>query len=186
MTLDDIIRRVALDVPDAPRLTIKDMLLWSMADLCDQGNAWIHTDGPIVVAADTDYAELEAPTDAEPVRVVEVLVDERPLRPGIHYRQTGPASIELSFKPKVSSLYGRLAVKPVPGKSMPAELISLHHNTLRYGALHKLFMLPQSWKNPEQAIYYRRLWEGGITQAKQLAAYGHQVGGARVRPRRFL
>jgi len=186
MTVDDIIRRVSLEIPDAPRLTIKDMILWSMADLCDQGNAWVHTDGPIVVAADTDYAELEAPADAEPVRVLQVLIDDRPLRPGLHYRQTGPASIELSFTPKQSTLYGRLAVKPDPGKQMPAELTSTHAETLRHGALHKLFMLPQAWQNSDRAIYHRRLWEAGVTQAKQLAAYGHQAGGARVRSRRFL
>ena len=186
MNTDDIVRRVAMEVPDAPSATIKDMLTWAMADLCHEGNAWVHSDGPVVVAADTDYAELESPADSEPVRVLEVLVDDRPLKAGIHYRQTGPSTIRLSFKPQENSLHGSLAVKPLPGKEMPEALTSLHHETLRHGTLHKLLMLPQPWKNPEQAIYHRQHWEAGVTRAKQLAAYGNQAGGARVRPRRFL
>lgn len=186
MIFDEIAHRVSLEVPGAPSMTVKDMILWAMADLCDQGNAWVYEGGPVVVAADTDYAELEAPEGAEPVRVLQVLSDGKPLRPGDHYRQTGPRSIQILTPIKQKSLSGRLAVKPEPGGKIPDAVTSAYSDTLRHGALHKLFMLPQRWQDSERAIYHRRLWQAGVTQAMQRSAYGYQAGGARIRPRRFI
>lgn len=186
MIFDEIANRVSIEVPDAPSMTVKDVILWAMADLCEQGNAWVHEDGPVVVAADTGHAELEAPENAEPVRVMQVIVDGRPLRAGEDYWQTGPGSIQMLLPISKSALTGRLAVKPEIGGQTPDSLTRAHADTIRYGALHKLFMLPQQWRDPEMAEYNRRMWEAGITQAKQRSAYGYQAGGARVRPRRFI
>ncbi len=186
MTLDDLVADVALEVPDAPRASIKDLLLRAIYDLCVKGNAWVVDDEPVVAGADTPYAELEAPMDAFPVRLLAVEVGGKALRPGTDYEQTSPTRITLKPAIKASTLRGRLAVRPRLGKAMPGELLDRHAETLRHGALARLLMLPQPWREPELALYHQRLWEAGVNDAIRLAAYGHQVGGARARPRRFI
>jgi hypothetical protein len=186
MTSDDIVQRIRLDVPEAPGITITELLRWTMAEMCDFGNAWIHSGEPVVVAANTLYAELAVPPNTEAVRVVEVLLDSRKMEPGRDYLQTSPSRIEFTRAPKPSTLYGRIAVKPLPGSEMPAELVSAHNDALRHGTLHKLLMLPQPWQNTQLAVYHERLWNAGISRVKQLASCGYQIGGARIRMRRFI
>lgn len=186
MTLDDLIDDVQMDAPRAPRLTIKGELLRAMSNLCIEGNAWVHRSGPVVVAANTPHAELEAPPGAIPVRIISLESSGKPLRPGVHYNQQGPSSIDLSTGMKTSTLYGALAVKPKRGEQMPDELVDAHAETLKHGALYRLMMLPQPWQSSELAVYHRRYWEAGVTRAKQIAAYGHQAGGSKIRSRQFI
>jgi len=187
MTLDDLIDDVALDVPDAPRASIRDTLRWAQRELAREGNAWVVSDEPVIVAADTAYAELEPPVDAEPVRILSVEVDGRAIHPGSDYRQVSPTRIELRRTPDASTLRGRLAVAPTSdAPDLPLELLSQHAETLKHGARYRLLMLPQAWRNPEIAMLHQRYWLAGISDAKRLASYGFQAGGARVRTRRFI
>ena len=186
MTLEDLTQATLIEVPEAPIMTVRDMVRWAMGVLCAEGNAWVVDDEPVVAGANTSYAELEAPVDAFPVRLLAVEVGGRALRPGIDYEQASPTRITLKPAIKTSTLRGRLAVRPRLGKAMPEELLDRHAETLRHGALARLLMLPQPWREPELALYHQRLWDAGVNDAMRLAAYGHQVGGARVRPRRFI
>lgn len=186
MTLEDLTHATLVDAPGAPIMTVRDMLRWAMRELCAQGNAWI-VDGEVATAApDGETADLVAPADAEPVRLLTLKLDGRDIPPGGRYRQDAPGTITLTPSIDASALEGRLAVQPIAGASLPEMLITTHAETLRHGALWRLLMMPQPWRDPETAMFHRQHWQAGITTAKQLASYGHHVGGGRVRARRFI
>lgn len=184
--MERLVQSVVQDAPEAPMMTVRDILAWAVVRLCDDGNAWVIEGEPVVVAADTPYAEIEAPAGAEPVRVLQIVASGAVLTPGVDYRQTSPSGIQLMRKVGVSTLSGRLAVMPSPGGQMPAELLATHAETLRFGALSRLLLMPQPWRNTELALHYQKLWTAGVNNANRLAMYGHHAGGARVAPRRFM
>lgn len=187
MTLEELTQSVMMDAPEAPIMTVRDMLRWAMRELAREGNAWVVSDEPVIVAADTPYAELEAPPDTEPVRILSVEMDGRPIRPGSDYRQASPTRIELRRQPDANTLRGRLAVAPTSSApDLPEELLSQHAETLKHGARYRLLLLPQPWRDAELAALHQRYWLAGINDAKRLASYGFQAGGARVRTRRFI
>lgn len=181
----DLLQAVVQDVPEAPLMTVRDMVAWAEARLCREGNAWVVNDEPVVVAADTPYAEMEAPFGALPVRILQITLDGRALVPGVDYQQITPTRVEFNNTPDKSLLYGRLAVAPAPGKSMPDELLREHAETLRHGALSRLLLLPQPWRDAEKSMYHEKHWRAGINDSMRLSVYGYQTG-ARVRKRRFL
>ncbi|WP_339934585.1 hypothetical protein [Vreelandella glaciei] len=184
--MERLVQSVVQDVPEAPMMTVRDLLAWAVIELCEQGNAWVIDDEPVVVAANTPYAELEAPPGAEPIRVLDVFDGGVRLTPGGDYRQTSPTRIQILRKTNASSLSGRLAVKPMQGNKLPQELLSLHRETLRFGTLSRVLMLPQPWRDTDMAMHYQKYWIAGVNDAKRLSVYGHQYGGVRVQPRRFI
>jgi hypothetical protein len=183
--MDDLVQAVVQDVPEAPLMTVRDMLAWAQGRLCREGNAWVVIDEPVVVASDTPYAEMEAPSGAVAVRLLQVMLDGRALTPGIDYHQVTPTRVEFNDMPDQSLLYGRMAVAPMPGESMPDELLQEYAETLRHGALSRLLLLPQPWRDAEKSMYHEKLWRAGVNDAKRLNVYGYQPG-ARVRKRRFI
>lgn len=184
MTIDDLVGDVIQSVPEAPMLSIRDALRWAQRELCKDGNAWVVSDGPVVVAANTPYAEIEAPPGARPVRVLSLSRGDHPLEPGADYTQASPSSVELKIKPKQSTLSGRLAVRP--DKDMPEALLAEHSETLCHGAKYRLLTLPQPWRDPDMAEFHHRHWRAGINDAYRLSMYGHHVGGAKAKLRRFI
>lgn len=186
MTLEDLTHATLVDAPEAPIMTVRDMLRWAMRELAREGNAWV-VDGEVAtVSVDGETADLIAPADAEPVRLLTLKLDGRDMPPGGRYRQDAPSTATLTPPVDADALEGRLAVQPVVGTSLPEAIITTHAETLRHGALWRLLMMPQPWRDPETAMFHRRHWQAGITTAKQLASYGHQVGGPRMRMRRFI
>lgn len=175
MTLDELVTDTALAVPDTPRASIQDMLRWAARELCDQGNAWVVKQS-LAASGEPPSAELAAPEGAEPLRVINL---------AFPHRQTAPDRVEFQRYPG-DEVIARVAVRPLPGQDLPETLLSRYAETLRHGALARLLLLPQPWRDPELALDHRRQWLAGITEAKSQATHGFQRGGARVRPRRFV
>lgn len=185
MTLNELADDIALDVPDAPLATIRDMIRWAERQFCTDADAWVVTQEPVVVAADTPYAEVEAPAGAEPMRIVVLKSEGRDLKPGFDYVQVTPTRVDFRQTPKVSILYGELAVRPKVGQSMPDADFARWADDIGHGARHRLMMLPQPWKDLQLAEYHRKLFQAGKHDAKQASRLGHQLGGAQVKLRPF-
>lgn len=178
MTLDDLVQSTMMDAPEAPIMTVRDMLRWAMRMLCEEGNAWVEEG--VIATATGDTAIAASPSGADSVRVLSF---SSPARLG--FCQTSPTSIKLDRDPGVTSLEGRLVVRPTETSPMPEELVGEHADTLRHGALWRLLMLPQPWRDPDTAMLHHRYWVAGVNDAKRLSWYGRQAGGSRVTPRRF-
>lgn len=186
MTLEELTQAVLIEAPEAPIMTVRDMVRWAMRELCAQGNAWVVDDAPATAVGNDREVELGAPDNALPVRVLGIESGGRALRAGDEYAQLSPTRVRLRAQHSISDLRARLAVEPKPGEPMPDELARAHSQTLKHGALARLLLLPQPWRDADKALHHEQRWQAGISDAMRLAAYGHQAGGARVRPRRFV
>lgn len=186
MSTNDLAETLSIEVPGCPLATIRDMLRWAQRELCTEGNAWIVRGEPVVVAADTDYAELEVPVGAEALRIMGLLSGWRRLRPGSDYYQTGPNAVSFRSRPGQSTLYGELACRPLPGADMPEELITRWGEPLMDGARYRLLMLPKPWRDPQLAEFHRRKFMDAQADARSLAIDGLQHGSIRMHARRVV
>jgi len=186
MTINDLADGLAIELPGCPLATIRDMLRWAQRELCTEGNAWISRDGPVVVGANTSFAEVEAPAGAEALRVMSLFSGARRLSPGKDYRQLGPSAVALARPADQSTLLGELACRPLPGSDMPAELLARWGEALTDGARYRLLLLPQPWRDPATAEFHRRRFAEAQADARMLAHDGMQSGSVRMSVRRFI
>ncbi|WP_163557583.1 hypothetical protein [Halomonas sp. NO4] len=186
-TLDELVDNVVMEVPDAPLMTIRDMLRWAGRRLCTEADVWVERDGPIVAGADTDYPEVIVPAGAEALRIRELKTDDDfTYELGVHFTQPTPSTVAFEIDPSDSLLYGELAVRPQPGKTPPESVMERYYEALCDGARSRLFLLPQPWQNADLATLYQRRFQAAITEAKQHAQLGHARGTRRVKARRFI
>jgi hypothetical protein len=186
-TTAQLAETLSIEVPSCPLSTIRDMIQWAQRDFCTHGNIWIVRDEPVVVAADTDYPELEIPTGGEAIRIISLTTSNGTLKPDIDFRQVGVNSIKFASKPKDPVLYGAMSCRPVIGKDMPEELISRWSEELMDGARSRLFMLPnQPWSSPELAQFYRLKFMDSKSDAIAKARDGYQFGSVRMRTRMVM
>lgn len=185
MIIDDLTAGLALNVPDAPKATLKDMIKWAAREACTHANAWVSDEQPIIYGADTDYPMIVAPA-GEPLRIVYLVVNGKRVTQGSTFSQDGPSAITFHKKPEESAVSGRLACRPKHGDLPPDDVLSRWGQIILEGAKWRLFLLPQPWASAELAAYHERRFNAGITDIKRNAALGHAQGGARVKPRNFL
>jgi len=183
--LDELIDSVALEVPDAPRATMRDMLSWASREFCTEADAWVTEEGPVIYGADSDYPLIVAPT-GEAIRIVSLTMDGRMVTQGEGFEQRSPTEIVFSQTPSQAVISGRLACRPKRGDFPADGVLSRWGEPIADGARWRLLLLPQSWRDPELASYYQRRFLAGITDAKQQSRLGHARGGARVQMRRFV
>lgn len=187
MTVDDLVQSLAIEVPGCPTPTIRDMLRWAQRELCDKGNVWLSSDGPVVVAANTPFAEVELPLNAEAIRITKLVDGGRTLTPGEDYVQSGSNGIHfLKLKPESVTMMGEVACMPSYGKDMPASLMSRWSEAIMDGARSRLLILPQAWQNPTLSEHYRRSFMDAQAHARSLASSGHQYGSVRMNVRGFI
>ncbi|WP_433925047.1 hypothetical protein ACN06F_09090 [Vreelandella sp. 21] len=175
----DLLQTVVQDVPEAPLMSVRDAIRWAEFRLCQDGNAWI------VDASVTPEGAIMAPEGTHCVRVLTLYLSDRVMAPGIDYEQLSPESVSIHRASGGDTFTARVAVKPTSNGNLPDSLRRQHFETLRHGATHRLLLLPQPWRNVEQAAYHERHFTAGINDAYRLSVYGQQQG-ARVQPRRFI
>ena len=185
MTFDDLVNQVAIDVPDAPLMTVREQLKRMARELCQEADAWT-VDGIVVVAAKSGYPQILTPEDGETLRISRLKDGDRTLSAHADYEQPTASKIVMLRKPKKDTLTGRLACRPSVGADIPDMLLHDWADTIADGARWRLLMMPQSWQNPELASYYQAQFRAGTTDAKRLASLGHARGGSRVKARRFI
>ena len=178
--MERLFQTVVQDVPEAPLMTVRDAIRWAEFRLCQDGNAWIEHDVPV-----SSKGAVMAPDDVYCVRVLSLYRDGRKMSPGSDYEQTAPSQVAIHRVSGIDAFTARIAVKPTAEEALPDELRDQHFETLRHGATHRLLLLPQPWRNVEQAAYHETRFTAGINDAYRLSIYGQQQG-ARVKPRQFL
>ena len=162
------------------------MLQWAQRELCSEGNVWLVSDGPVVVGANTPFAEVDVPSGAETLRITKLMQGGVELVPGLDYKQLGGNGVQfLRAQPKEVTLLGEIACKPAYGQDMPVELISRWAEAIMDGARSRLLILPQEWQNPTLSEHYRRKFIDAQSYARSLAVSGHQSGSVRMKAPRF-
>ncbi|WP_347506199.1 hypothetical protein [Pseudomonas anguilliseptica] len=186
MTIHDLIDSLAVDVPGCPRATLRDLLRWAQRELCTEGMAWVHSDGPVVVGALTDAPEIEVPPGAEVLRIFKLKDAGRELRPGKDYWQPTAISVAFARAPSFDELDGSLVCRPGAGRDMPADLLSRWDQALIHGAKFRLFAMPQLWRDLAMSDYHNQHFLAAQGAAKHLATAGHQQGSLRMQVPRFI
>lgn len=187
MNINDLVDSLLVEVPGCPSATVRDQLRWAQRELCSEGSAWLSRESPVVAGADTDLAEVEAPPRAEALRIVSLHDGRNTLRPGRDYEQTGSNEVLfLRGRPSSAELSGVLACRPAYGQDMPAELIARWAEALMDGARYRILLLPQPWRDPALAEYYRNRFLDAQCNARQLASAGYQSGSVRMGARRLI
>lgn len=177
--MERLLQMVVQDVPEAPLMTVRDAVRWAEFRLCQDGNAWIVDD-----VAVTRAGSILAPEGVHCVRVLAVYRSGRLMAPGVDYQQPSPGAVDIHLSSDTDTFTARIAVKPMADGALTDALRDQHFEALRHGATHRLLLLPQPWRNVEQAAYHETHFNAGITDAYRLSVYGQQQG-ARVKPRRF-
>lgn len=182
MTLDDLVNRVARDVPEAPLMLVRESVQRAERQMAEDGNIWTERQTLTVTDGNPPLANI-APqtTDAIPVRVLRVMVGDAP----VEAIQSEPGRIEFRRMPK-SDPEIVLVIAPAPESDLPESLLTYWQDGLRHGALSELFMLPQSWQNPALHEYHQARFRDSVARARMIARGGYQSRGSRVRPRSFL
>lgn len=187
MTLEQMVSTLSGEMPDCPLATLREQLRWAQRELCAQGNAWIVDDGPVVVGANTLYAEIDVPAGAEAVRIISLRNEQgQELKPGFDYIQTAENAVQFRLQPTASTMLGKLACKPAFGRDMPAVLLARWCEALMNGARHKLYLLPQPWRDPAYAQGCGEAFLTAQAESRQLASVGFQAGSVSMRVPRFV
>ncbi|MDT8895639.1 hypothetical protein RSO41_13355 [Halomonas sp. I1] len=185
MTLEELVQQVLMDVPDAPMMTVRDAVRRMARELCTEADVWVQEGEPVVVAANTANPQVTA-SSGQPFRIVSLTLNGRECIQGQGFDQPTPTTIEFYERPEASLVYGRLACRPAVGDMPPTEVVDRWDMAIANGARWRLLMLPQQWRNPELANYYRRQYLADVATAKQTSRLGHARGGARIKARRFI
>jgi hypothetical protein len=186
MDINDLVQALEPEFPACMAATLLDNLRWSQRELCEDGNAWVVNDGPVVFGADTPFATVEPPLDAEAVRLISLTRKGRKLRAGADYTQSGDNLVTFNIPIDTPEIEGQLSCKPEIGKDLPDELLSRWFEALLDGARARLMVLPQPWRDLQMAQYYQLKFAHHKAQARERAMTGHQAGSVRMRVPRFF
>jgi len=183
--MQQLIQQVVQDVPEAPLLTIREMLNRMARELCTEADAWVQRNQPVVVAANTSYPQIMA-SQGEPLRIISLVINGRECIQGDGFHQITPTEVAFDRRPSEPLLYGALACRPEMGQAAPDEVLARWGEVIADGTRWRLLLLPQPWRDTELASYYQQRYLAGIADAKQHSRLGHARGGARVAMRRFI
>src|SRR5690606_27763260 len=93
-------------------------------ELCQEGSVWVFSDGPVVVAAQSDSPEIETPPGGEVLRILRLYEQGQALRPGVDYWQPSAGTVAFRRLPSADELEGALVCRPAAGRDLPADLLS--------------------------------------------------------------
>lgn len=186
MKIADLCQLLQPEFPGCPLATLRDQLRWAQRELCAEGNAWVHTDSPVVVGARSDEPEIEAAPGAEILRIFRLKDGVRELRAGIDYWQPTAATVAFHVSPAADELDGGIVCRPALGRDMPAALLARWSEAVLHGARYQLFLMPQPWRDPAMAEFYSMKFLSAQAEARHLATAGHQRGSLQMQVPRFV
>jgi len=99
MTIDDLVNQVAIDVPDAPLMTVREQIKRMARELCQEADAWV-IEGIVVVAAKSGYAQVLTPENGEVLRISALKDTDRYLKANFDFEQKRPTRSPCCATPK--------------------------------------------------------------------------------------
>jgi len=192
---------VLVDVPSVPSFMIVNAVRRAAIELCEQAQVWEQSDDALVAVKNLQEQDLPLPNNADLIQVVSIHrkgIELTPVPLGdiftmqgaggtgepTHYAVDTMVSARLHPTPSITeSLTCRLSLKPKStATSVPDEITTRWRNALVNGAKHFLLLMPNNeWSDPERAMYYRKLFDKEIAQAKHSRMGGYGRPSLRVR-----
>jgi hypothetical protein len=192
---------VLIDVPSVPSFMIISAIRRATIELCEQAQVWEQSDDALVVAKNAHEQDLPLPSGADLIQVISIHrkgVELTPVPLGDMFTMQGAGdtgeptyyAVDTATSARLypiplatESLACRLSLKPkATATAVSNEVTSRWRNALVNGAKHFLLLMPkQEWSDPERAMYYRKLFDKEIAQAKLSRIGGYGRPSLRVR-----
>lgn len=202
-TVRDLARDLTLYLPAAPEPLVRRALLDAARTFFSQAQVWRlelpltpHESDPtkwVIDRAEEEEAEaFDAPVVKYRNRVLTKQTRERMLRHAYPDRGRPWDYVVLDvdeFKllpvpdaPSSDDVEAVVLQRPTrDATEIPDLYYQRFSDTIRHGVMMNLLQVPaRHWTSPEQAEYYRQLFERGIADARAVAADNNQVGVART------
>lgn len=197
----------------APRSLVELSLRQAAIEFCERTKAWRHIITSTVTAQGATTAapqysaihEIESATlngqPLTPVSYTEILPDElsgeqdqgqpryitqsTPNEVQIYPFATGALRMSVILKPRAGQLFGTDASDPMHDayNVVPDFLLTQHGETIAYGALARMFIIPgETWTDPDRANYYRSQFVERAKASQAVAIKGQQRAALRTKP----
>lgn len=197
----------------APRPLVEQSLRQAAIEFCERTRAWRHivtvamTEQKATAVA-PDYSAIHVMESATmdgklliPVGYTEVLPDElsgaeslgspkyitqsTPNEVQVYPFTPGTLRLSVILKPRLGHLFGTDPSDPLHDayNIVPDFLLTQHGETIAYGALARLFIIPgEVWTDPSRAEFYRRMFESRTVSSETVSITGQQRARIRTKP----
>ncbi|WOB06468.1 hypothetical protein [Piscinibacter gummiphilus] len=212
MLFDDLLPQLLGEVPGCPDITAINALRNAAIEFCRETEAWAELQEDPIPLADNEHTyDVECPSDAVVVRVLEAWVDGSPLTgksmseigvlmPGWQsdvsnrpiYFNAKEAPNRLRLFPTPANTQGelltlRVAYAPkVNGKRISDQVGNRHLEALMSGAKARLMAMPKrAWTDLALADYHKTQFANAITDRRIDDLHGGVPSSLTVKPVRF-
>lgn len=204
MKVHDFSRWITPEVLGCPDPVVDQAIVSTVFEFCDQSGAWDEVQDPVTVEAGVSDYDIPAPAGAIALRVMDVLLNGRPLRsvsfkeaamtqqvaaPTVYTSSVERGIVRLSPAPKETG--DQLQVRAVYAPAMTATvlpdfLMQRHAETIAAGTKARLQLMPGvTWSNPSLASVYAQRFQSGLIDARMESLYGRNNGAIRIEPKVF-
>lgn len=150
MALSTLLPLVALDVANAPRFLVIQMLRLSAQEFCRESDYWQETDS-FPVDGSKQYT-ISYSSRLLPCRIISVKHDDNKLKPQVDFVEVERGLIEISNPPSSGTLSVITSVQPANDNSdLTDELVDYYQQGIVAGAVARLLRMPDKpWSNPRE------------------------------------
>lgn len=200
MTLDWFLPYMLIELPGCPQPLVKQALLSAASEFCRRTHAWSEVQEPIELQPGVRDYELDAPSGARVCVALDVMVNNRPLRPlrpMLPEEESCPVWFNMAIERGMLSLYPtptqaetmrvRAAYEPTEdAQTLPDFLGHDYLGAMTGGTKAILMAIPgKTWSHPDLVPYHRQKFDDAVVEALADELHGRTVGAVTLRPVRF-
>lgn len=203
MQADAFFPLVLPEVIGCPDPTLIQAIMLTAHSFCTETGVWDEVQDPVLTSAGIADYEIDAPANAEMLRVRSVWLDGRELEPNqmrtpvvpnfgtplSYHAALARGQITLDAKPQAKqSLVVRAVYAPrLTGQTLPDFLMSRYALAIASGAKARLMLIPgQAWSNPTLSQFYAAQYQDAVINARIDMERDNVGGSLRVKPRPFF
>ena len=203
MLVDAFYPFVLPEVIGCPEPLLAQQIMLTAHSFCTETGVWDEVQDPVLTSTGIADYEIDAPANAEMLRVRSVWLDGRELSPrqmrtplvanfgtpSSYHAALARGLITLDAKPQSEQfLVVRAVYAPrLTGQTLPDLLLSRYAIAIASGAKSRLMLIPgQAWSNPVLAQFYAAQHQDAAINARIDMERDNVTGSLRVKPRSFF
>ncbi len=203
MLVDAFYPFVLPEVVGCPEPLLAQQIMLTAHSFCTETGVWDEVQAPVLTSSGIADYEIDAPADAEMLRVRSVWLDGRELSPkqmrtplvanfgapSSYHSALARGLITLDAKPQSEqSLVVRAVYAPrLTGQALPDFLLSRYAIAIAGGAKARLMLMPgQAWSNPALAQLHAEKHQAAVVDVRIDMERDNVTGSLRVKPRPFF
>jgi hypothetical protein len=205
MNMDTLHPFISPEVDRCSYSMINQAIALAAAEFCRATLSWTEITDPFVILDGVRDYDIDAPSGALPVTILEAWIGSRLLVPGLlkdvmgagdssepifYTMEINPATVSLfpiPANPTGASVVMRVAYAPkINATTLPDFFEQDKLDALLSGTKARLMAMPgQPWTNPAMSAYYKSMFDAEVMSSRIEEAHGRVRGSPRVQSRRF-